>query len=452
MKLIYNLLTAGLIIGAAGCADNLDVSPIDNIDAENALETSADVEALVIGAYDAMGDGDLLGGNMQRDAELLADDGDIFWDGTFVAPGEIWTKNMQITNDQAETTWLDAYRAINISNLVLDNLDLVVEAKRETVEGDAKFVRGLMYFELVRLYAKTYTDGNPSTNPGVPLILTPASKDNLDENKKVTRASVDAIYQQVISDLIDAENLLPKSNGFFANTYVASAILSRVYLMQHNYNQAAISANKVIKSGKYSLLNNYADNFNKTSAGPGLPTSSEDVFSIQVTDQDGVNNLNTFFADADYSGRGDIYVEPQHFDRYEPGDERLDLFYYDYRTGKWNNQYGNINIVRLSEMYLTRAEANFATGLSLGDTPLNDINLIRNRVGLNPLKSVNLDAILNERLLELAFEGHLIHDLKRRGFSVGDLPFNDGNLIFPIPNRERIINPDLEQNEAYVSN
>lgn len=449
MKLVNNILAIGLVIGIASCADKLEVSPIDNVNAENALETSADVEALVVGAYDAMSDGDLLGGNMQRDAELLGDDGDIFWDGTFVAPGEIWTKDMQITNDQAETTWLDAYRAINTCNLVLANIDLVVEAKKETVEGDAKFIRGLMYFELVRLYAKTYTDGNPATNDGVPLVLTPTSVSTLPESKNVTRASVEAVYQQVLSDLTDAEALLPEDNGFFANTYVASAILSRVYLMQNNYADAAVAADRVIESGYFSLLNDYADNFNKTSAGPGATTSSEDVFSIQVTDQDGVNNMNTFFADADYSGRGDIYIEPQHFDRYESGDERLDLFYYDYRTGKWNNQYGNINIVRLSEMYLTRAEANFREGTSLGADPIDDINFVRDRVGLLPLGTLTIDDILNERLLELAFEGHLIHDLKRTQRSVGALSFDADNLVFPIPVRERIINTGLSQNPGY---
>lgn len=449
MKLLNKILLVGLAISIASCADNLDVSPVDNVNADDALKTSADVEALVVGAYDAMGDGDLLGGNMQRDSELLGDDGDIFWDGTFVAPGEIWTKSMLITNDQAETTWLDAYRAINTCNLVLDNLDLVVEAKKETVEGDAKFVRGLLYFELVRLYAKTYTDGNPASNPGVPLILTPTSLDNLDESKSVTRASVAAVYQQVLSDLTDAEALLPEDNGFFANTYVASAILSRVYLMQNNYADAAVAADRVIESGYFSLLDDYADNFNKTSAGPGSTTSSEDVFSIQVTDQDGINNLNTFFADADYSGRGDIYIEPQHFDRYESGDERLDLFYYDYRTGKWNNQYGNINIVRLSEMYLTRAEANFREGTALGADPVDDINIVRERVGLSPLGALTIDDILNERWLELAFEGHLLHDLKRTQRSVGALAFDADELVFPIPQRERIINPGLSQNPGY---
>ncbi len=85
----------------------------------------------------------------------------------------------------------------------------------------------------------------------------------------------------------------------------------------------------------------------------------------------------------------------------------------------------------------------------MGDTPLNDINLIRERVNLDPLVTLTLDDILLERYLELAFEGHLIHDLKRTQSNVGDLPFDAPELIFPIPLRERDINPDLVQNEGY---
>jgi hypothetical protein len=452
MKHINKILFLSLSLVIASCADNLEVAPVDTVNEKDALKTSADVEALVVGAYDAIGDGDLLGGNMLRDAELLADDGDLFWDGTFVAPGEIWTKDMQITNDQAENTWLDGYRTINTCNLVLANLNLVVDAKKQTVEGDAKFVRGLMYFELVKLYAKTWTDGNPASNPGLPLILAPTTVAGLEDSKKVTRASVQAVYQQIINDLTDAEGLLPDDNGFFANTYVASAMLSRVYLMQNDYADAAAAANRVIQSGSFALLSDYADNFNKTSAGAGSTTSSEDVFSIQVTDQDGVNNMNTFFASSDFSGRGDIYIEPAHFNRYESGDLRLDLFYDDERTGKWNNQFGNVNIVRLAEMYLTRAEANFREGTSIGSTALDDINRIRNRAGLSDLGALTIDDILNERLLELAFEGHLLHDLKRTQRSVGALSFDADELVFPIPQRERIINPGLTQNPGYGSN
>jgi hypothetical protein len=100
-------------------------------------------------------------------------------------------------------------------------------------------------------------------------------------------------------------------------------------------------------------------------------------------------------------------------------------------------------------MYLTRAEANFREGTAIGDEPLNDINLIRQRVDLDPLATLTLDDILLERHLELAFEGHLIHDIKRTQSNVGDLPFDAPELIFPIPLRERNINPDLEQNDGY---
>lgn len=438
-KYILALTTAALL---TACSDQLDLKPANTIDAGTAVSTSKDVEALMVGAYTALGDGDLYGGNLLRDAELLGDDGEIFWDGTFVDPGEIWTKSMLITNGQAELTWLAAYQAINSANTVLTNLNVVTPDKVERIEGEAKFVRAVCYFELVRAYARTWTDGNPATNPGVPIVTEPNTLELLD------RSSVQAVYALVIQDLTDAKALLPESNSFFATTYAASAMLSRVYMMQNDYAKAAAEANIVIESGEFELLDSYADNFNNSSAGEGNATS-EDVFSAQVTNQAGVNNMVTFFASSDFAGRGDIYIEPAHFDMYEAGDERLDLFYDGERTGKWTNQFGSVNIIRLAEMYLNRAEANFREGTAVGATPLDDINTIRERVGLDPLGALTIDDILVERHLELAFEGHLIHDIKRTQRSVGALPYNAPKLIYPIPNRERILNPAMAQNEGY---
>ncbi|MFZ2906806.1 MAG: RagB/SusD family nutrient uptake outer membrane protein [Cyclobacteriaceae bacterium] len=445
-KKILILLSAIAVFSS--CADQLNLTPFNTIDSSLATGTSKDIEALMVGAYTFLGDGDVLGGNMQRDAELIGDaypsGSEMFWDGTFVDPGEVWTKSMLVTNGQAELTWLDAYRAINICNTVLANLDVVQDEKVDRIEGEAKFIRGTIYFELVRVFARTWTDinGTPATNPGVPLVLEPNVTGLVDRN------TVAEVYTQVITDLQDAETLLPASNGFFATTYSASAMLSRVYLMQNNYPAARDAADRVIQSGEYDLLSNYADNFNNSSNGSTNATI-EDVFAIQVTTQAGINNMNTFFATSDFGGRGDIYIEPAHFALYEAGDERLDLFYDGERTGKWNNQFGNVNIIRLAEMYLTRAEANLQAGTTIGDTPLNDVNAIRNRVGLTDLGSVTVSDVLNERHLELAFEGHLIHDLKRTQRPVGTLTFDAPELIFPIPNREIQINPDLEQNEGY---
>jgi starch-binding outer membrane protein, SusD/RagB family len=431
-----------------GCDDKLDIKPLNNISSAQALSTSGDVEALIVGAYSFLGDGDVYGGNILRDAELLGDDGEILWDGTFVAPGEIWAKTILITNDQVQTTWLDVYRAINICNTVLANINLVTADKKNRVEGEAKFIRGTLYFEMARFYGKTWVDGTPTQNLAVPLILDASNGTNA--TAKVTRATVGAVYAQVISDLQSAETLLPARNGFFATTYSASAILSRVYLMQNNFPAAATAANRVIASGEFSLTSTFADAFTRTSSASTSRSSNtnattEDVFAMQVTSQAGVNNMWTFF---DPAGRSDIPIEAAHFALYEPGDERADFFDGDF-TLKFSNTFGNVPIVRLAEMYLTRAEANFRAGTSVGASPLSDINRIRNRAALPSVGSVTLGGILAERRTELAFEGHLIHDLKRTQRPIGVLPFNSPKLVYPIPQRERILNAELVQNEGY---
>jgi hypothetical protein len=449
-KIYKNILPALLsVILITSCSDKLEVDPVTSVDGNEAIKTSSDVEGLLVGAYNALSDGDLYGGNVLRDAELIADDfegdSEIFWDGTFVAPGEIWTKAMLVTNDQAQATWLDAYATINICNLVLSNLDLVTEDRRDRIEGEAKFIRGTVYFELVRTFSRTWTDGDPSANPGVPIVLTPTILENAYD--KIGRGTVAGVYTQVIADLEDASTLLPDDNGFFASRFAALGMLSRVYLMQNEYTLARDYANQVITEGSFELEENYEDIFNLTSPG----TSAEDIFSIQVTTQDGINNMNTFFASSDYGGRGDIYIEQAHFDLYEEGDERLSLFYDDERTGKWKNQFGSLNILRLAEMYLTRAEANFRLETAEGATPAEDVNTVRSRVELPDLdaETLTLEDILKERHLELAFEGHRIHDIKRTQGFVGSLSFDAPKLVFPIPQRERNINTGLTQNDGY---
>ncbi|HEV7348035.1 RagB/SusD family nutrient uptake outer membrane protein [Telluribacter sp.] len=447
-KILPLSLATALLLTA--CDSQLDLNPVNTIDASSAVATSGDVEALLVGAYDSMGDIDLYGGNIVRNAELLGDNGEIFWDGTFVAPDEIFRKNLLVNNDQAASMWLDAYRTINIANTVLANLSVVTEANRNRVEGEAKFIRGMMYFDLVRFYAKAWTDGTPASNPGVPLILTPTSE--ITEQSKVSRDNVAAVYTQVIADLTEAEAKLPVSNSFFATKNAAAGMLARVYLNQGRYADAATAATRVISSGRYSLVPT-EDVFDVRVNQNGFNTA-EDIFAVQITDQDGINELNTFFGGASYGGRGDILIEDAHLDMYQPGDQRAELFYEDgggVYTAKWINQYGNIKVLRLAEMYLTRAEANFRNNSAIGATPAEDLNRVRTRAGLAPIAPANLTlaAILKERRLELAFEGQLVHDIKRTRGTVGSLPFNSPKLIFPIPRREIDANPNLTQNEGY---
>jgi starch-binding outer membrane protein, SusD/RagB family len=446
------ILSVAFSLILTSCADKLDVKPVDDVDAITAVQTSSDVEALLTGAYDSMTDGDILGGNMQRDAELLADNGDIEWAGTFVAPGEIFEKSMLKDNGQAQTTWLDTYRTINIANTVLANIGVVDAAKKTRFEGEAKLIRAWLHFELVRVYAKTYLDGTAASNLGVPILTTPTLK--ITEASFVKRNTVEEVYQAVIADLTSAETLLPAKNGFFANKYTAAALLSRVYLMQGKYDAARQAAQRVIASANYTLTETFDLAFNNSS------NSTEDIFATQGTDQDFVNELNTFFGATAYQGRGDIIINDQHLNSYDVSDDRGNFFYEagDVYTAKWARRIGNIPLIRLAEMYLTRAEGNFrAGGTPIGTTALADINRLRNRAGAKLYTTMDLATILKERRLELAFEGHWIHDIKRNkqtiikkdGNGTRTWVFSSPKLVFPIPLREIDANKNLVQNEGY---
>jgi hypothetical protein len=205
--------TAGLAILSA-CDKKLDIQPVDTVDASQALRTSTDVEALLVGAYDALGDEDLYGGLILRDAELLADNGEVTWNGTYEQPREIYTKQIRSNNAQVEDTWNDGYEVINIANTVLANLPVVSDNNRDRVEGEAKFIRGLVYFDLVRFYARPWNDavGTPASNPGVPLVLTPTSI--ITEANRVGRNSVAEVYARCLPTLPTRPGCCPSRMGF----------------------------------------------------------------------------------------------------------------------------------------------------------------------------------------------------------------------------------------------
>jgi hypothetical protein len=113
------------------------------------------------------------------------------------------------------------------------------------------------------------------------------------------------------------------------------------------------------------------------------------------------------------------------------------------------DRFGDVPVIRLSEMYLTRAEANVRGGTSVGASALSDVNAIRTRAGLTALSTVTLADVLKERKLELAFEGQALPDAKRLQTAVGTLAWNSPRLILPIPQREMDVNKKLVQNEGY---
>ena len=454
-KIVYALAAALLLAGPlTSCDKKLDINPVDNVLADKALLTSADVEAALVGCYAGIQNAEGYGGYIQLMSDLLGDDGEVSFVGTFVPPNQINQKAILKDNGFVSAIWLNAYNVINRTNNVLANLDkLDTPAKKARVEGEARFIRAAMYFELVRLYARDWADGTPASNPGVPLVLTPTK--DIDASSQVARNSVAEVYAQVISDFVTAEGKMTSNSSagsFFANNAVAAAMLSRVYLQQGRFPEAAAAANRVITS-KYSLNSSYIDEF--YSGVDLLGNSSEDIFAIQNSAQSGSNQLNNFYSPAQ---RGDISIEDKHLNLYDPADDRLNLFSItpgqQTYSDKYDSQYGNIKLIRLAEMYLTRAEANFRARTNVGATPLDDINRVRARVNLTPYTTLTLKNILDERKLELAFEGFRLGDVKRNRETVHDadgkvLPWNSPRLVFPIPVREINANPKLTQNTGY---
>ncbi|MEO7213011.1 RagB/SusD family nutrient uptake outer membrane protein [Mucilaginibacter sp.] len=433
------------------CNKQLDLKPFQSVGQDVAILTSTDVQITLVGAYNRLALSGSYGGGNFIQPDLMATQTLIDWQGTFQDLTQMVAQTITNDNGFVEGMWLGAYQAINQANNVIANIDKADAAQKNRMEGEAKFIRGILYFNLAEMYGKSYNDGTPSTNLAVPIVLTPTKV--VDESAKVPRATVEAVYQQAIKDLTDAQTLLPVSNSFYATKNAATAMLARIYLQKGDYASAVAAANTVINSGRYSLVGTYTDEF-PYPAQVHVDNTTEDIFAIQVTAQQGSNGLNTYYASPDDSGRGDVIVRDNFLAEFDPDDERAAIYTEDsdgvIRVGKFNNVYGNVRVIRLAEMYLIRAEANFKLGSVVGTAPVNDVNRIRARAGLNPLATVALADILKERRLELAFEGgFFLHDAKRLKQDVGALPYSSRKLVFPVPLREINANSALVQNEGY---
>lgn len=436
------------------CNKKLDVLPQQNVTPDQ-ITTASDVKALLSGGYKLMQSSSAFGEQYIMMGDLLASDFHVDFVGTFTDYKDVLLKTMVANNFVAESMWTNSYALINTVNTVLDKSDLLSDDERAAIEGEAKFMRGIAYYELVNYYAQPYSNGNASTELGVPIVLSPvyaydATKDN------PSRATVEAVYQQIISDLTEAAQTLPDAqDDARATKYSAEAFLARTYMNMGRYSDAAEMASDVIDNGGFSLASSFDKCFNNASNSP------EDIFGIQQTAQSnaGTSNggLTTFYA-AQPTGRGDAQINYNYFGYFDADDARA---YYNYDgisiggfygtyTRKWEDFYKVIPVVRLAEMYLTRGEANLRSGEQVGDaTPADDINIVRSRAGTISIEEPTADDFVEERMRELGFEGDRMFTLKRLKKNIDGLAYNDEKLIFPVPQREIDVNKNLEQNPGY---
>lgn len=443
MKYIIRIFIFLNIISVVSCTKMLDVEPQQSIDFQKAIETAEDVNAAVVGCYSILGAAALYGTNLFMLADLQASEGYCSWRGTFQGQRQVANKTMTADNSEAFRVWVAAYRGINNANLALSNLDKVSDPDlKNQYEGEARFIRGILHFELVRYYALPWGATADNSHIGIVIKTTATANDSV-ASKPISRNTVAQTYSQIINDLTAAATLLPEENGTRVTKYAALAFLSRVYLQQREYEKARDAASEVIESGFYDLNASVAAVFSNKN-------TKESVWEIQQNEQNNAGQANdgmaTFYASLVGIGRADLRVTATYLDNYDSTDLRLSEWYYvgvgarpgNKYCGKWKAFEQNLPVVRIAEMYLTRAECNNRLNASVGDSPDNDIKKIRNllRTNSEATTPITLEDILKEREIELAFEGVRIHDFKRLEKSTGTFPWNSPKLVFPIPRRE----------------
>jgi hypothetical protein len=446
----------------ASCENELDIDPKQQEDADITLSTESGVTNVLTGTYALAANGNAYGGRILLYADLLGVSGslsttDLRWRGTYGELRQMYIKTMLADNAIIEGTYSRCYQIINAANTVIENIDKVKDpTKQATMIGEANFLKSLAYFDLVRFFAKPYVAGQANNQLGV--VIRPNAIYDFNADLSKERSTVEEVYKVIIDGLNLSYTNLPAQNSFYADKYAAKALLARVYLQQGNYAAARDAANDVIQNSGHGLSQTYEAAFNHDT------DQTEDVFSIQITNQTGTNDANTFYESENNGGRGgDFSIRDAYLEKFSDPDDRATFNYENDANGriltlKFKDQFANVGIIRLAEMYLIRAEANFRQGTVVGNAPLADINIIRTRANADNLLTLTLDDILLERELELGMEGFLIHDIKRTKRSIdvsedgdgSDLLLYDANsLVFPIPLKETDANKKITQNPGY---
>lgn len=466
MKKIYQwTLAASLGLGVFACSDSINVEPITAIGPEGALNTPAGIRATLIGVYNGLQSGDRYSRDYIAYPEALSDNGEAVDNS-----GRLVGENRNNPGAQF-VSWNELFRDINRANLVIESVEAGIsglgDAESDRILGEALFLRAFNYFDAARAYGYDPTNIQPNDRGSVPILLNGVI--TADEVELPARATADEVYTQISNDLQRAADLLGNGSApFFGNRAAALGLLSRVNLYWGNYAGVVTSATSTINEGVGTPLDasNYVAGFTNPGSNP------EALFELVYADDEstGVNeSLASTFRSS--PGFGDLVATNDLINAYEAGDVRLGTFIVSddatsngfgrMESNKYNGHNGianvdNVTILRLSEIYLNRAEAQARLG---NTTEANaDLNFIKTRRGLT---AVNLSGealiteVINERRRELAFEGHRWFDLKRLGWPVNKpvlgatIQPNDFRILAPIPGNEISVNPNVVQNEGY---
>jgi hypothetical protein len=442
MKKILGYTLIFIAIAFFGCADLDDPQPRNSISTEFAVVDRASAQAALNGVYSDMQDGDLAFDGWLSLAQYFSDE--TVFTGTFPTRLEFGNFNVFPANGTMATVYSDFYEVINRANNVIALVPGVEDEaftmeERQSVIAEARFIRAHVYLTLVNQWQD------------VPLILEPTI--DVGEALEVNVTSADEIYAQVIEDFTFAQNNLTRaSDEFLASQEAATAFLARIALYRADYGQALTLASSIIDGVDLSTI----------------PYLSDNIYSLNFTSVDG-SSIPFFYGPAELGGRHSIEPSAFYMSSFEDGDTRAALSFVDdaavasvpygikypsFDAGSSGSATDPIFFIRHAEMFLIAAEAAAQTGDFASASTF--INAVRSRAGLDDitLDAGNfIDAILQERLVELAMEGsHRLLDLRRTGNAGAvlgplgyDVPCDD---IWPLPQRDVDRNRNLNQNDC----
>jgi starch-binding outer membrane protein, SusD/RagB family len=477
--LYFSVVTIMMVM--ISCSKELDLKP-HQIYYDNFYQTGADALSAVNAVYDVLGSVAQYCNYLWLIQDIASDDCNAR--ATLNDPNlhQFDTYSLDPSNNNLAKIWQASYLGISRANVVLEKVPPIEmdSAQQQRILGEAKFLRGLFYFNLVRLFGE------------VPLVIKPVSANLGDEEIYPPQSPVTVLYDQIINDLSEASLLLPEkylssSDKGRATRGAALGLLSKVYLTIKDWKLAHQTAKEVIESNIYGLHNDYAANFKESNKN-----GKESVFEVQFYRNSNTENSQMVIAGLPYiqgmfSAGVEIMLPTEDLlNSFEEGDHRKEATFFDhysmytfephiwkywdqdaYKPAATSQSGADFMVMRYSEILLIYAEALNEDMGGPSVEAYEAINKVRERAR-NGNTSVLPDlsgldqtafrqAILNERRHEFVNEGQRWYDLVRTGNLVeyvkrakGDKANpSDFNSVFPIPQRELDINKNLTQNLGY---
>ncbi|WP_210520124.1 RagB/SusD family nutrient uptake outer membrane protein [Hymenobacter terricola] len=468
--ILLSLLSLGLF---PSCKKFLEEKPYDFIAADNFYQTEGDAIAGLNGVFNALLPQTYFGRTGWQITELPAE---------LIRVGSSTDERAQLsrftftpTNTEINSWWLNTYLMINRANDVIEKVPAVSmdAVRKNNIIGNARFLRAMGYFDLARCFGD------------VPLVLTTVKGPT--DDLRPARTPLAQVYEQIIADLRFAEANCPIETQIAGtdkgrvSSGAAAALLAKVYVTraagpaaQASDNQSGLDAcNRVIASNAYSLLPVYGDVFN-----PDKENGPEHIFSIQFDLPPNTGSIIVRqFLPSQLAGLGTFTVEDSLVRSYQTADVRrawnisnvagtttLARYYFNKFRDPLriiNDARTNYLITRYADILLLQSEAR--NNLNANDPLKYDgYNRVRVRAGLPPFaatrvttKDAFVDMLIRERGWELCQEGHRWFDLirlnrlKQRELAVFNRVVDDHYLLFPIPQPELVLNPNLTQNPGY---